>query len=225
MNFRAMIVLLAFAPAILRAETEISAPETDIERQGSTSEQEWEAKDIIPDGGLTVSTQPMTPITLVPEKKPMDQALQELAIAQDLWKNGKAQAASDVALQAYDDLMSMRLARRNKKQRQKLRQDRRTAATVYTDASITYITEYVKKNGGGPKAIDEGHARLGDLRDVAQNYPELNKKLNAVLDVYTVKVSTPPGAAPVAATSTTTPVPVSAPASTPTVVGSTVTKP
>jgi hypothetical protein len=191
MNFRGLIVFLVLVPAIVRAETEITAPESESERQESTSEQEWEAKDIIPPGGITVSTQPMTPIALLPDKKPHDQAMVELGIAQDLWKNGKAEAASDVALQAYDDLMSLRLARRNKKQRQQLRLERRQAATVYTDSSIAYIEEYVKKHGGSVHAVEEGRARLGDLRDVAMNYPELNKKLNQALEVYAVAPSTP----------------------------------
>ncbi len=190
MNLRGFIVFLVLAPAIARAETEITAPETDTERQDTTSEQEWEAKDIIPPGGITFSTQPMTPITLLPEKKPHDQAMQEMAIAQDLWKNGKAESASDVALQAYDDLMSLRLARRNKKQRQQLRLERRQVATLYMDSSIAYIEEYTKKRGNSPHALEEGRARLGDLRDVARNYPELNRKLNQAFDRYAVAPST-----------------------------------
>ena len=80
--------------------------------------------------------------------------------------------------------MSMHLARRNKKKRQKLRNDRRQAATVYIDSSIAYIEEFVKRGGDTKKMKEEGRARLGDLRDVAQNYPELNKKLNDALSSY-----------------------------------------
>ena len=191
MNRVALIVLVLCVPILVRAEPEISAPEGENERQETTSDQEWEAKDIIPDGGLTVSTQPITPISVLPEKNSHDQALGGLATAQELWKNGKAQAASDVALQAYDDLVGVHLGRRNKKQRQKVRQERHAAATVYVDSSIAYITEYVKKAGGGPRATEEGRARLGDLRDVSQNYPELTKKLNQALERYTVTPSTP----------------------------------
>jgi hypothetical protein len=204
MNLRVLILALALAPGFLRAETEISAPEASNERQETTSDLEWEAKGVIPQGGLTVSTQPVTPISVFPERKPYEQALEELTIAQDLWKNGKAEAASDVALEAYDDLMSIHLGRRNKKQRQKLRTERRQAATVYIDSSIAYVQGYVKKHGGGPHAVDEGRARLGDLHDVAQNYTELTKKLNDALSSYGVEVSSPTVTAPPVVLSTMT---------------------
>jgi len=184
----ALLCMIGLRP--LWAETEISAPEADNERQETTSDLEWEAKGVIPQGGLTVSTQPVTPISILPVRNPYDQGLEELALAQDLWKKGKAEAASDVALQAYDDLMSMSLGRRNKKKRQKLRTERHQAATVYIESSIAYIEDYVKKAGGGHRATDEGRARLGDLRDVSQNYPELTKKLNKALEAYTVHLST-----------------------------------
>ena len=61
MNLRVLIIALALLPGLLRAETEISAPESGSERQETTSELEWEAKGVIPEGGLTVSTQPVTP--------------------------------------------------------------------------------------------------------------------------------------------------------------------
>jgi hypothetical protein len=188
-NRQALIVLVVCASGFLRAESEISAPEGSNERQETTSDQEWEAKGIIPEGGLTVSTQPITPIMNLPEKKPQDQAVEELSIALDLWKKGKAEASSDVALEAYDDFMSLHLSRRNKKRRQELRLQRRQAATVYVDSSIAYIQDYVKKNGSTPKALEEGRARLGDLHDVAQNYPELTNKLNDALESYQVNPS------------------------------------
>ena len=184
-------LLCVLQPSDVGGETEISAPETEVERQETTLEQEWEAKGVIPPGGLTVSTQPITPITVLPERNPYDQGLEELALAQELWKNGKAEAASDVALQAYDDLMSLYLSGRNKKKRQKLRTERRQTATVYIDSSIAYIEDYVKKRGGTRHAIEEGRARLGDLRDVAQNYPELTKKLTQALEPYSVQPSSP----------------------------------
>jgi len=58
-----------------------------------------------------------------------------------------------------------------------LRLERRQAATVYIDSSLAYIQNYVKKGGASTQVIAEGGARLGDLRDVATNYPELMKKL------------------------------------------------
>src|SRR5262245_58644380 len=123
-----IFLMIFFVGSSLLAEVEISAPEGGQERTDTSVDDEWEAKDIIPREGITVSTQPTTPIATLPSKNPYDQGLAELALAQDLWKRGKAEAASDVALQAYDDLMSLRLGRRNKKKRQKLRTERRQAA-------------------------------------------------------------------------------------------------
>jgi hypothetical protein len=186
------------------AETEISAPEVGEPRQETTSDQEWEAKGVIPQGGLTVSTQPITPITILPDRDAYDQGLQELATAQDLWKKGKAEAASDVALQAYDDLTALHLPRRNKKKRQKLRTERRQAATVYIDSSIAYIEEYVKKAGNSRHALEEGRARFGDLRDVSQNYPELTKKVTQALEDYSGPSSATPSISTTTVISTTT---------------------
>src|SRR5882724_8694501 len=108
---RALLILFLFGfSGFARAETDAPAGDSENERQDSSLEQEWEAKGIIPEGGLTVSTQPITPGAVMATRKPYDVALEELALAHELWKNGKVQAASDVSLQAYDDLMSMRLA-------------------------------------------------------------------------------------------------------------------
>ncbi len=185
-----VFLLLALPLAAWGTEAEISAPETGIEREDSTSAQENEARGIIPRGGLTVSTRPITPISFIPEKKAYDQAMEELAMANDLWSKGKAEAASDVALQAYDDFMSLHMPRRDKKRRQQLRLDRRRAATVYIDSSLAYIRDFVKRNGSGEWAVKEGRARLGDLRDVALNYPELMKKVNLSLNDFNVTTST-----------------------------------
>ncbi len=206
MNRRLLIVILPLLwslRAVRATETEISAPEAGNERQETTSDEEWESKGVIPHGGLTISTQPITPITLLPDHNSYDQALEELAMAQDLFKKGNMEAASDIALQSYDDLMSVHMGRRNKKKRQKLRQDRHQAATVYAESSIAYIQEYVKKRGSSQKAIEEGRARLGDLRDVTQNYPELTKKLSKALEAYSPPPSQPPVlSTPVASTPT-----------------------
>jgi len=80
---------------------------------------------------------------------------------------------------------------RDKNNTQKLRTERRQTGTVYIDSSIAYIEDYVKKRGGTRHAIEEGRARLGDLRDVAQNYPELTKKLTQALEPYSVQPSSP----------------------------------
>lgn len=177
---------------VLASDT--TRPEND-EADQTSSTQESEAPSIIPPGGLTVSTQPITPITMVPERKLYDQAREELAIAQALWAKGRAEAASDVALQAYDDLLTVRLSRKNKKTRKEIRTVRHTAATIYIDSSLAYIQDYRSRAGDGPKAMEECRGRLGDLRDVATNYQELNKKVTKALEPYAVKPSPPPAVA------------------------------
>jgi len=159
----------------------------------SATEQESEAGDIIPEGGLTLSTQPITPVAALPARNPYDQGLEELALAQGLLAKGRMEAASDVSLQAYDDLMGAHVSRRKKKPRKKLLADRHQAATVYIQSSLAYIREYAQKAGGGPAAIEEAHARVWDLRDVSANYPELTKKVNQALQQYA-----PPTPAPAA---------------------------
>jgi len=151
---------------------------------------ESEAKGIIPEGGLTASTQPITPIAALPDHNPYDQGLQELAIAQGLVQKGRMEAASDVSLQAYDDLRASYIPRRNKKKRKKLIMDRHQAATVYISSSLAYIEEYVKGAGNGAHAMEEGRQRTADLRDVSVNYPELNAKVTRALERYTVSSST-----------------------------------
>lgn len=175
---------MILVPALAKAETMIVAPEGGVERDDTTSSEENEAHGIIPVGGLTLSTRPTTPISVLPEKKPYEQAMDELALAQNLWSKGKAEAASDVALQAYDDLMGLRLPRRDRKKSQQMRLERRRAATVYMDSSIAYIKDLAQRMGSGEAAYREARLRLGDLRDVAQNYPELMKKLNQTMEIY-----------------------------------------
>jgi hypothetical protein len=192
MHRRVFIVFLLFLLARAWADTEPPAVENNDERQPqTTSDQESEAKGIIPEGGIAVSTQPITPIALLPDRNLYDQALEELTVAQDLMTKGKAEAASDVSLQAYDDLVSVSLRHRDKKKRKKLREDRQQAATIYITESILYIESYVERNGGGYRAVEEGRARLGDLRDVTINYPELNKRVSKELERYSVVPSSP----------------------------------
>ncbi len=176
---RPFILLLCVSFAL--AETQITAPEAEIEPEDTTSALESEEHGIIPEGSY-ISTVTITPISMLPEKKAHEQGLEQLAIAQDLWKNGKSEAASDVALQAYDELMGVYLPRKKSKKSQKLRLERRQAATVYVEASIAYIQESAKKQGNTPEARKEGRSRLGDVWEVSRNYPELTKKLNAALN-------------------------------------------
>ena len=165
-------------------------PETEDSDQTAPS-QETEAAGIIPEGGVTFSTQPLTPISVLPQKDVYDKALEELTIAQGLWDKGRAEAASDVALQAYDDLMSVNVRRRNKAKRKKLLSDRHRTATLYIDSSLAYIRDFVKKAGGSPQASVQGRMRMEDLRDVAVNYGELNRKLTKALEQYAVALSSP----------------------------------
>jgi hypothetical protein len=192
MDRRLLIAFLTvsfFVSPLLASDT---TQEEDIDIDQPPPALESEAKGIIPEGGLTVSTQPITPIATLPEHNPYDQALQELAIAQGLLQKGRMEAASDVSLQAYDDLRAVYVPRRNKnkKKRKKLRADRHQAATVYITSSLAYIEDYVKEAGGGARAIEEGRARAADLRDVSANYPELNVKVTQALERFTVAPST-----------------------------------
>jgi hypothetical protein len=169
--------------------SETSRPEeTDTDQPSPAVDSE--ASGIIPDGGITVSTQPITPIEPLAMQDPYAQALKALDIAQDLLQKGHMEACSDVALQAYDDLMSVHFSRRSKDKRKKLRADRHQAAIVYVTASLAYIDEFVKRGGGGTHITEEGRSRVTDLRDVSTNYPELNKKVSEALYRYTVETST-----------------------------------
>jgi hypothetical protein len=189
--------------------SDTSRPENnDVDQPGTVLDSE--AEGIIPEGGLTVSTQPITPIEPLSEGDHYIKAFQELTLAEGLLEKGRMEAASDVSLQAYDDLMSIYIPRRNKK-RKKLLADRHEAATTYITASLAYLEEYVNRGGWRSKVTQEAKARVGDLRDVSANYPELNKKVSAAMDRYT---ATPPK--PTIETSTSTIV-----TSTPTVATST----
>jgi len=181
------ILLLGLSAKPLFA-SDTSRPDNSDDQTSAVTDSEDEG--IIPEGGLTVSTQPITPIEPLQEGDPYDKSLKELAIAQDLLQKGRMEAASDVSLQAYDDLMSLYVPRHVKKKRKKLLADRHQAATVYITSSLAYIDNFVKQAGGGPHAMDEGRARLSDLRDVSINYPELSKKVTAAVERYTVTVST-----------------------------------
>jgi hypothetical protein len=190
MNRRPCIVFFCISLACFPLfASDTSRPENnDVDQAGSTVDSE--AEGIIPEGGLTISTQPITPIEPLPQDNPYDKALKELDIAQGLLQKGRMEAASDVSLQAYDDLMSVHVSRRQKTKRKKLLTDRHQAAILYITSSVAYIEEFVKRAGNGPAATEEGRARVSDLRDVSINYPELNKKVTAALERYTVLSST-----------------------------------
>ena len=172
------ILLLSAAPALRASgdgETHLSASEQEGDQPNSGDE--GEEKGIIPPGAsVEIDSETLTPISPYTESKAYDQALQELAQAQALWDKGELEAASDTALEAYDDLNGIH--RRRKKERRKLYGERHQAATVYVQAGVRTIQEFVNKNGRTTAAVTEGRGRLEDLRDVARNYPELNAALN-----------------------------------------------
>jgi hypothetical protein len=171
------------------SSTTISAPALpDPEEEqihDNESEGLGENTGIIPrNAGILSSTDALTPVSELPEKEPYKQSVEELEQAKKLWSKGYSEAASDMALQAYEDLLSIKGPRgkRHRKKRAKIRQQRAQAATIYVDASISYLRHFVKSKGDTPTARAEGRARLEDLRDVARDYSELNSKLNRALE-------------------------------------------
>jgi hypothetical protein len=178
-------------PDVARAEVQESSSTLESpETEQTTSAQESEAKDVIPPNvDMITSTQPITPVSVIPEKKPYDQALDELAKANSLWGKGHMEAASDTALEAYDDFIE--LHRIPGLKRSKRRALIRQAATIYINAGIAYIKSFVRKAGATPEAITEGQERLGDLRDVARDYIDLNKKLNSTIEKLPALAASP----------------------------------
>jgi hypothetical protein len=178
------LCLLALGSRPLMAAEIPHAPASE-EEEPDDADQVAEESTIIPlSTGVAASTQAVTPISEFPEKTPYDQALSELAQAKKLYAQGHWEAASDMGLQAYDDLLTIRGGRgkRNRKKRAKLAGQRYQAASVYMDASIAYVKSFVEGKGGGPEALEEGRARMEDLRDVAHDYPNLNTRLNRALE-------------------------------------------
>lgn len=178
-----LLLLLTLAVPLSRVHAQEDVLESsdtiEVPEDQTTSKEESEAKGIIPanSGDVLIASGPITPTTVFPMKKPYDQAREELIKAHELWNAGHFEAASDKALEAYDDLVGLRRIPGVK--RSTIRAQTRQAAEVYVEAGISYIKSYVKKQGGGPAAMEEGRSRLEDLRDVARNYPDLTRKLNA----------------------------------------------
>ena len=152
---------------------------TDVDQTHMT--QESEAKGIIPDqADVLSSTQPVTPISEFTEKSPYEQARSELIRALDLLNSDHFEAASDTALEAYEDFSEIRRVPGVK--RSQIRALTHQAASVYVEASIAYVKNYLRRAGRAPDALEEARSRLEDLRDVARNYRELNKMLNAAIE-------------------------------------------
>lgn len=173
-------------------DLEAEEVETEDERVPYDAMGEAEEKGIIPPGAeIAFSSGPVTPLAAQVSATNYASALAVLARAEALWKKGEMEAASDVALEAYDDLMEIPLPRIRKKSKNKaalqkkrdqLRADRRRAATVYIHSSIDYVKCYVKAKGDTPEARKDGRARLEDLGDVAINYSDLNRMLYKAME-------------------------------------------
>jgi hypothetical protein len=175
------------AQTVQESSTTAEAPYGDQSSSPEETESRGEAKDIIPPEGIKRSTETLNAASIYTEKKPYDQARDELIHALELWNAGHPEAASDTALEAYDDLVELRRAPGVK--RSQLRQMKRQAAEIYTKGGIACIKSYVKRQGNTPDAILEGKARMEDLRDVARNYNDLNKQLSQAIDQLGLPVS------------------------------------
>jgi hypothetical protein len=157
-----------------------TTPEGHDDRETTLTE-ESEADDIIPPNAEVLrTTGPITPTSVFHDKNPYEQALEELAQARALWAAGHAEAASDTALEAYDDLLDLRRVPGVK--RQTILRHAHKAAAIYIEAGIAAIRQFVKRHGSTREAIEEGRARMEDMRDVARSYPELRRMLNSAID-------------------------------------------
>lgn len=181
MNFRSVragaFVGFFLIGARLWASETVQPPTNDTEDSQPVDEGEGI---LPPSPGIAVSTGTLTPISPYVEKSSYDQALEELAQAHQLWEKGALEAASDMALAAYEDLLQIRHFRGNR--RKKLRVERRQAATLYIETGIAYVNEWVKTHGAGLDAKKEGAERLEDLRDVARDYEDLSRRLTKAIE-------------------------------------------
>ena len=179
-NMRLRVTALLLTSLIFLTAHRLHAEEGGDDQMGTLSAQESEERGILPDGVATSSSALITPVTSFPEKMPYQQAVGQLNFALTLWKNGRAEAASDAALEAYDDLCNISHARGVR--RSKIREQRHQAASVYVVTAIATIKQYVKDHDRTPEAQTEGRERLEDLRDVGKNYRELNHLITAARD-------------------------------------------
>ncbi|HVO32930.1 MAG TPA: hypothetical protein VMU17_03385 [Elusimicrobiota bacterium] len=171
-SLRAGLFLLAMSCHARAADQPSAAPEN----QAYAQEPEQLENPVEGEGSAADTATVVTPATIVPEKKPYDQARDELLQATTLWKNGDAAQTCDVALQAYEDLLTIR--HRPKKQRARLHEERHQAATLYILSCIRTIHNYVDDSGNTAAAREEGRERLTDLHDVARDYQSLDRMLD-----------------------------------------------
>ena len=74
---RRLLILLVALPLIKGplSASDPTRPEDNAIEQDNPA-QESESSGIIPEGGLTVSTEPVTPVALLPKRNPYDQGLE-----------------------------------------------------------------------------------------------------------------------------------------------------
>jgi hypothetical protein len=139
-----------------------------------------EQKNIIPDGDERGKSVVAPTDRMVPKTDPYEAAQAEVIKALSLYNDGKMEAASDKALEAYEDLRALpRKVKRAKRVELKKLIDQ--AATVYVDASIAYVTGWLKRVGKNDSTLAEAKERLEDIRSVADNHLKLNQQLNQAI--------------------------------------------
>jgi len=185
--FRGAAVLLWWGPATIQAAgpatPAVSTPTISTASLTANQEPAEPEQPFSADEGDAADDH-LIPTAAYTAKKPYDQAREVLRRAEDLWKQKQALKTSDAALEAYDDLMEVRVSRRAHKARRKLQAERHRAAEIYVTASILYIKEDAKRQGMTAAAKQEARDRLGDLRDVSREYLELQKMVvNAIVEL------------------------------------------
>lgn len=186
--FRGGAVLLWLGPVIVQAAGPVTPAVSTptISTASLTTPQEPAEPDqpFSADEGEAAADDHLIPTAAYTAKKPYDQARDALQRAEEFWKQKQALKTSDAALEAYDDLMEVRVSRRAHKARRKLQAERHRAAEIYVAASILYIKEEAKRQGMTAAAKQEARDRLGDLRDVSREYLELQKQVvNAIMEL------------------------------------------
>jgi hypothetical protein len=174
-----MLVQADLIPTTISSAPASVAPEPSPNSETPDPDQPFSA-----DEGEAKTGDLLTPTAAYTAKPAYDRGREVLHKAIDLWKQRLALKSSDMALEAYDDLMEVRLGRRQKKARKKLREERHLAAEIYIESSIAYIKHDCEKKGSTTAAKLEARERLGDLRDVSREYLELQKAVvNAILEL------------------------------------------
>src|SRR5438876_937112 len=139
-HFCFLFAVVFVFPRVLYAVQESTGTLETPDLQPSTLSEEAEGQGVIPeDAQVAPSTQPITPITLYPEKKPYEEAKSELIQALNLWNSGHSEAASDLALQTYEDYVALHRVPGVK--RAKIRAEMHQAAALYIESGIATIKQ------------------------------------------------------------------------------------